>query len=111
MNLAGDDPEHVIVVPGGLFAPTADAGLATAIGGDEVESNFAEQGEVAGGGAIAHPAVILTEGAGFTHQRSEVERYAKSGNFRASLALRNVPVSKPRRVVVGRAPLPERLDA
>jgi len=48
---------------------------------------------------------------GFTHQRSEVERYAKSGNFRASLALRNVPVSKPRRVVVGRAPLPERLDA
>ena len=49
--------------------------------------------------------------AGFTHQRSEVERYANSGNFRASLALRNVPVSKPRRVVVGRAPLPERLDA
>src|SRR5215208_5166654 len=31
---------------------------------------------------------------GFTHQRSEVERYAKSGNFKASLALRNVPVSK-----------------
>jgi hypothetical protein len=50
-------------------------------------------------------------GPGFTHQRSEVERYAKAGNFRASLALRNVPVSKPRRVVVGRAPLPERLDA
>ena len=41
MNLAGDDPEHVIVVPGSLFAPTADAGLTTAIGGDEVESNFA----------------------------------------------------------------------
>ena len=42
MDLAGDDPEHVIVVPGGLFAPTADAGLTTtAIGGDEVESNFA----------------------------------------------------------------------
>ena len=41
MDLAGDDPEHVIVVPGGLFAPTADAGLTTAIGGDEVESDFA----------------------------------------------------------------------
>src|SRR5215208_3268942 len=52
-----------------------------------------------------------TAGPGFTHQRSEVERYAKSGNFKASLALRNVPVSKPRRVVVGRAPLPERPDA
>ncbi len=25
MNLAGDDPEHIIVVPGSLFAPTADA--------------------------------------------------------------------------------------
>src|SRR3954467_15403827 len=48
---------------------------------------------------------------GFTHQRSEVERYAESGNFKASLALRNVPVSKPRRVVVGQVPLPERLDA
>jgi len=61
MDLAGDDPEHVIVVPGGLFAPTAYAGLTTAIGGDEVEGNFAEQGEVAGSSAIAHPAVILTE--------------------------------------------------
>jgi hypothetical protein len=37
MDLAGDDPEHVIVVPGGLFAPTAYAGLTAAIGGDEVE--------------------------------------------------------------------------
>jgi hypothetical protein len=26
--------------------------------------------------------------AGFTHQRSKIERYAKSGNFRASSALR-----------------------
>ena len=61
MDLAGDDPEHVIVVPGGLFAPTAYVGLAAAIGGDEVEGDFAEQGEVAGSSAIAHPAVILTE--------------------------------------------------
>jgi hypothetical protein len=29
-----------------------------------------------------------TQAAGFTHQRSEVERYARSGNFRASSALR-----------------------
>ena len=58
-DLAGDDPEHVIVVPGGLFAPTAKAGLTAAIGGDEVAGDFAEQGEVAGSSAIAHPAVIL----------------------------------------------------
>src|SRR4051812_34709738 len=48
---------------------------------------------------------------GFTHQRSKVERYAKSGNFRASSALRKAPVSKLRRVVVGRASLSERFDA
>ena len=49
MNLAGDDPEHVVVVPGGLLAPTAKAGLMAAIAGDEI----------AGGGAMAHPTVIL----------------------------------------------------
>jgi hypothetical protein len=38
INLAGDDPEHVVVVPGGLFTPTAKAGLTAAISGDEVES-------------------------------------------------------------------------
>jgi hypothetical protein len=36
MNLAGDDPEHVIVVPGSFFAPTAKAGLTAAIGGKEI---------------------------------------------------------------------------
>ncbi len=41
MSLAGDDPEHVVVVPGGLFAPTAKAGLTAAIAGDEVEGDFA----------------------------------------------------------------------
>ena len=41
INLAGDDPEHVIVVPSGLFAPTAKAGFTAAISGDEVEGDFA----------------------------------------------------------------------
>src|SRR6476620_11785179 len=59
MSLAGDDQEHVVVVPGGLFAPTAKAGLTAAIGGNKVESDFAEQGEVAGGGAMAHSAIIF----------------------------------------------------
>src|SRR3954447_14393222 len=62
MSLAGDDPEHVIIVPGGLLTPTAKAGLTAAIGGDEIDGNLAEQGKVAGGGAMAHPAVILAEG-------------------------------------------------
>ena len=62
MKLAGDDPEHVIVVPGGLLTPTAKAGLTAAIGGDEIDGNLAEKGKVAGGGAMAHPAFILTEG-------------------------------------------------
>src|SRR5688500_10219276 len=62
MSLAGDDPEHVVVVPGGLLAPAAEAGLAAAVAGDQVEGDLAQEGEVAGGGAVAHPAVILAEG-------------------------------------------------
>src|SRR4051812_19963928 len=46
MKLAGDDPEHVIVVPGGLLTPTAKAGLTAAIGGDEIDGNLAEKGRV-----------------------------------------------------------------
>jgi hypothetical protein len=44
MSLAGDDWEHVVVVPSGLLAPTAKAGLAAAIAGNEVEAEFAYQG-------------------------------------------------------------------
>src|SRR5689334_6181514 len=62
MSLASDDLEHVVVVPGRHFAPTASAGLATAISGDEVEGDFAQEGEVAGGGTIAHATVVLAEG-------------------------------------------------
>ena len=68
MNLAGNDPEHVFVVPGGLLAPTAKAGLMAAIVGDEI----------AGGGAMAHPTVILAEG----HRqvvRLKPRRYAQPG--------------------------------
>jgi hypothetical protein len=62
MTLASDDLEHVVVVPGRHFAPTASSGSAAAVSGDEVEGDLAQQGEVAGGGAVAHPAVILAEG-------------------------------------------------
>src|SRR3954447_2307501 len=36
IKLAGDDLEHVVVVPGGFFAPTTEAGLTAVICGDEV---------------------------------------------------------------------------
>src|SRR3954468_22693010 len=62
MSLVGDDLEHVVVVPGGFLAPAAEAGLAAVVSGDEIESDLAQEGEVAGGGAVAHPAVILMEG-------------------------------------------------
>jgi hypothetical protein len=31
MSLAGDDPEHVVIVPGGFLPPAAEAGLAAVI--------------------------------------------------------------------------------
>jgi hypothetical protein len=42
MSLASDDPEHVVVVPGRHFAPTASAGSAAAVSGDEVEGDLAQ---------------------------------------------------------------------
>ena len=41
MKLGGDNPEHVVIVPGQLLAPIARAGLAVMIAGDEVKGDFA----------------------------------------------------------------------
>src|ERR1700760_2151965 len=62
MSLASDDPEHVVIVPGCHFTPTASAGSATAVSGNKVEGDFAQEGEIAGGGAVAHAAVVLAAG-------------------------------------------------
>src|SRR4051812_10742000 len=62
MSLVSDDPEHVVVVPGRHFTPTASAGSAAAVSGDKVEGDLAQEGEVAGSGAVAHAAVVLAEG-------------------------------------------------
>src|SRR3954452_19591261 len=62
MSLASDDPEHVVVVPGRHFAATASAGSAAAVSGDKVEGDFAQEGEVAGDGTVAHATVVLAEG-------------------------------------------------
>jgi ABC-2 type transport system permease protein len=40
MSLAGDDPEHVVIVPGGFLAPAASAGSAAAVSGDKVASDL-----------------------------------------------------------------------
>jgi hypothetical protein len=40
MGLASNNSEHVIVIPGGLLAPTAQAGLTVAIGDHKVEGDF-----------------------------------------------------------------------
>jgi len=50
MSLASNDLEHVVVVPGRYFAPTASASSAMAIFGDKLEGNLPQKGEVAGSG-------------------------------------------------------------
>ena len=62
MNLASNDPEHVIIVPGRHFAPAASTGSAGAVSGDEAEGDRVQEREVAGGGAVAHATVDRTEG-------------------------------------------------
>src|SRR3954451_3769692 len=62
MSLACDDLEHVGVVPGSLLAPAAEAGLGGPVSGDQVESDLAQESEVARSRPVAHAAVIFAEG-------------------------------------------------
>jgi hypothetical protein len=62
MSLVGDDLGHVVVVPGAFLALAAAAGSAAVISGGEIESDLAQQGEVASGATVARPAVVLAEG-------------------------------------------------
>src|SRR5215211_1573568 len=62
MSLVCDDLEHVAVVPGSLLAPATEAGLGAPVPGDQVESDLAQEGEVARSRPVAHAAVILAEG-------------------------------------------------
>src|SRR6478672_6537482 len=56
MRSAGDQRGHEVIVPGGGLALALEAGLQCRVGAREVERNLAEQGQVPGGGALAHPA-------------------------------------------------------
>src|SRR4051812_42219980 len=62
MSLACDDLEHVGVVPGSLLAPATEAGLGAPVSGDQVESDLAQESEVARRRPVAHAAVIFAEG-------------------------------------------------
>src|SRR3712207_551740 len=62
MSVVADDLEQVDVVPGGPLAPAAEAGPTASATGDEIEGDLAQEGKVAGGGAIAHTTVVLAEG-------------------------------------------------
>src|SRR6476469_4074563 len=58
---AGDQGSHEIVVPGGGFALALEARFQCRVSAREVECNLAGQGQVPGGGALAHPAGIFVE--------------------------------------------------
>src|SRR3954452_17879771 len=62
MSLACNDLEHVAIVPGSLLAPATEAGLRAPVSGDQVESDLAQESEVACSRPVAHAAVILPEG-------------------------------------------------
>src|SRR4051794_17024884 len=53
---------HVAIVPGSLLAPATEAGLRAPVSGDQVESDLAQESEVACSRPVAHAAVILAEG-------------------------------------------------
>src|SRR5215204_6909804 len=62
MSLVCDDLEPGAVVPGGFFAPAAEAGLRASVLGDKVEGDLANESEGAHSRPVAHAAVILPEG-------------------------------------------------
>src|SRR6478736_4153119 len=61
MRSAGDQRGHEVVVPGGGLALALEASLQCRVGAREVERDLAEQGQVPGGGALAHPARVFIE--------------------------------------------------
>ncbi len=62
MSSGSDDLEHVIVIPGGFLAPAAETDLAAFVPGHQVKGDLAQEGKVARSRAVAHAAIILTEG-------------------------------------------------
>ncbi len=57
-----EELQHIVVIPGGLFAFASSAGFSRTILGEQVDGDFAQRGKVAGGDSIANPAVILSKG-------------------------------------------------
>jgi hypothetical protein len=61
MKSASQKREHVIIVPGGLLATSADADPGCSITTDEVDGDLAQDGQVACGNPVTNAAVILAE--------------------------------------------------
>src|SRR3712207_940754 len=59
---AGQQLQHVAVVPSGSLALGPDAGFARSVAADEVERDPAQDGQVARGASVAHAAVVFAEG-------------------------------------------------
>src|SRR3954468_19909407 len=61
MRSACNQGGHDGVVPGGRLALALEAGLQRGVGAREIERDLAEQGQVPGCGALAHPARVFVE--------------------------------------------------
>src|SRR3954449_10344250 len=61
MRSADDQRGHEVVVPGGGFALALEVCLQCGVGASKVERDFAEQGQVPGCVALAHPARVFVE--------------------------------------------------
>jgi len=95
MSLASDDPEHVIVIPGRHFTPTASAGSAAAVSGDKVEGDLAQEGEVAGGDHHLSDLSVLRRSAAHSRLRQAAANPALTASHpQAGRSLTSTPKSQ-----------------
>ena len=61
MKSARQKSQHVLVIPGGLLAPSADAVSGCSVTTYEVDRDLGQDGQIARGNPVPDAAVILTE--------------------------------------------------
>ena len=61
MKSARQKSQHVLVIPGGLLAPSADADSGCSVTTHGVDRDLAQDGQIARGNPVPDAAVILTE--------------------------------------------------
>jgi len=62
MKSSSQKNEHIIIVPGSLLATGADANSGCSVATNEVDGNFAQDGQIAGCRPVPDAAVVLVEG-------------------------------------------------